>query len=120
MEEVKGAINNPFNSDWLENQIISQHSWKSFQQSKKIEEALALVSDKKLWEEISRLLNVDSEELKKRLNLIVDRRNKIAHEADIAPSSPGVVERWPIDEIMVEDILTFIQNIVTTIHKIIV
>src|SRR3989344_4457801 len=52
LEEVKNALSNPTSFSWLENEIYAQHSWKSFQQSKKIEESIALVSPKRLWYEV--------------------------------------------------------------------
>src|SRR3989344_4580778 len=60
LEEVKNAINNPSSFSWLENEVYSQHSWKSFQQSKKIEEAIALISPKRLWYELGIILKKDS------------------------------------------------------------
>ena len=51
------------------------------------------------------------------MNLIVDRRNKIAHEADMDPSYPGI--RWPIDEVMIENAIGFIEEIVEMIDQII-
>lgn len=49
--------------------------------------------------------------------LVVDRRNKIAHEADIDPSFPG--KRWPIDDVLVDDAISFIENIAETIYMIV-
>jgi hypothetical protein len=46
---------------------------------------------------------------KNRLALIVDRRNKIAHEADMDPTSPG--SRWPIDEVLVQDVIDTMEQI---------
>ena len=45
------------------------------------------------------------------LALIVDRRNKIAHEADMDPTSPG--SRWPIDELLVQDVIDGLEQIGT-------
>jgi hypothetical protein len=49
--------------------------------------------------------------------LIVDRRNKIAHQADIDPTL-GLGNRWNIDELMVGDVVNFIEQVVESIHQI--
>jgi hypothetical protein len=51
------------------------------------------------------------------LALIVDRRNKIAHEADIDPSFPG--QRWPIDRAMVDDMVSTVEATVEAIHAVV-
>jgi hypothetical protein len=43
-----------------------------------------------------------------------DRRNKIAHEADMDPSYPGA--RWPISETDVNKALDFIEQLCEAIH----
>ncbi|MDE5122675.1 MAG: hypothetical protein O4965_22525 [Trichodesmium sp. St19_bin1] len=48
---------------------------------------------------------------------MVERRNKIAHEADIDPSY-NIGERWPIDEDMVNDAVNFIEGVVHSIHQV--
>jgi len=68
---------------WLDYQIRYKNSFKSFQQANKIEEAMLLIIEKDIWEELSSFINQESKMLKNQLNLIVDRRNQIAHEADI-------------------------------------
>jgi len=116
LECVREAISNHSTFDWLENEIISRNSWKSFQQAEKVSEAIRLISDIDLWVEIASKLGKNYKDLKTRLNLIVDRRNKIAHEADMDPSYPGI--RWPIDEIMTEEAINFIEEIVETMDEI--
>ena len=54
---------------------------------------------------------------KQELNAIVDRRNKIAHEADIDPTF-NVDDRWPINEHLVNNAVTFIERVVEAIHNI--
>ena len=52
-------------------------------------------------------MGLPSTEIKQRLSLIVDRRNKIAHEADITLNIGG---RWMID--LVSDAIDFIETVV--------
>lgn len=56
-------------------------------------------------------------EVKQELSAIVDRRNKIAHEADIDPTY-GIGNRWNIDESQVNDAVNFIEQLVENIHQI--
>ncbi|MDJ0619190.1 MAG: HEPN domain-containing protein [Calothrix sp. MO_192.B10] len=58
-----------------------------------------------------------AKDIKQQLNLIVDRRNKIAHEADIDPTL-NLGEHWNIDESMVNDAVDFIEQVVENIHQI--
>jgi len=65
-----------------------------------------LVADLNLWEEVGKEMGKDTRDVKIGLNLIIDRRNCIAHEADIDPSYPD--SRWPINESMVDESIDFI------------
>ncbi len=54
-------------------------------------------------------------EVTETLKIIIDRRNKIAHEADM---QPGILqELWPINKNMVENNINFIKKIVELIHN---
>jgi len=100
---------------WLENEI--QQNYGSFFEPDKIAEAIRLISAKKLWEEVASKLNKPAKDIKSQLSIIVDRRNKIAHEADIDPSY-GIGSRWNIDENLVNDAVTFIEQLVENIHQV--
>ena len=54
---------------------------------------------------------------KQQLSAIVDRRNKIAREADIDPTF-GMGSRWYIDEVLVKDAVDFIEKVIESIHQI--
>ena len=109
-------INRLDNASWLENEIRESLGYKSFQQADKIAEALKYISSKRLWDEIAISTNKPARDIKQQLNSIVDRRNKIAHEADIDPTF-NIGSRWYIDEILVEDAVDFIQQLVESIHR---
>ena len=53
---------------------------------------------------------------KAQLCAIVDRRNKIAHAADLDPGNPG--ERWPIDRPLVEEVIDFIESTIRAIYEV--
>lgn len=115
---ARAGINAGQNIDsWLEDEIRQRHSYKSFQQQNAIADAVRLICDKKLWEEVSINMGRPAKDIKKELSRIVDRRNKIAHEADIDPSYP-IGDRWPIDELLVNEAVDFIEQVVESIHKI--
>ncbi len=120
------AISNSMNSKlsniaWVEREIRERHSYQSFQQPDKIAEGIRLISDKKFWDEVAHKMGKPNraKEIKQELSSIVDRRNKIAHEADIDPSY-NIGTRWPIDEIQVDSAINFIQQVVESIHQVIV
>lgn len=102
---------------WLEDEIRQRHSYKSFQQPDAIADAIRLICDKKLWEEVSINMGSPAQDIKRQLSQIVDRRNKIAHEADIDPAY-GIGDRWPIDELLVNEAVDFLEQVVESIHKI--
>jgi len=117
---ISHAVAYRLNSNtWLENEIRRQFSQRTFQQPEKIADAIRLISDKKLWDEIAIKMGRtvgDANQIKQQLSAIVDRRNKIAHEADIDPTY-GIGDRWPINEVYVKDTIDFIEHLVGCIHQ---
>lgn len=99
---------------WLEAEIRERHSFLSFQQPDKIADAIRHFTDVKLWQAVASSLGQDDSLIKSSLRLIVDRRNKIAHEADLDPSYPGT--RWPISEADATQSRQFIASLVRAIH----
>lgn len=108
---------NAIDDGWLIDVIHKKHSWQSFQSPEKIKEAISLIKTFHLWQEVSNILNLPLRDVTTRLSLIVDRRNKIAHEADMNPSTPGL--RWHIDVKDTENVVDFIDSIVRAIHALI-
>lgn len=102
---------------WLEEEIRIKHGWLSFQEPDKVADAIRLISSKQLWRELDVILKTSSGDAKKRLKSIVERRNKIAHEADMDPSAPGA--RWPISEADVHDALNSLEQIANAIFTLV-
>ncbi|QRX63859.1 hypothetical protein JS578_00920 [Dysgonomonadaceae bacterium zrk40] len=96
-------------SNTIASHIRQKHSWLTFHDPIKIADALRLISDKKVWEEVAPSFHISAGDLKIKLKLVVDRRNKIAHEADMDPSYPG--RKWPIDGQMLSDTINFISEL---------
>jgi hypothetical protein len=114
---IAGALSNPSTAQAIiEGEIRSRHSFLSFQHPDRIADAVRLFTEVKLWEEVGKQLGTTAKEIKTALLLIVDRRNKIAHEADIDPSYPG--QRWPIDSTLVERTLDKLEEIARAIFKV--
>jgi hypothetical protein len=111
------VLNRLNNTSWLEDEIRERLGYQSFQQPDKIADAIRLICDKKLWNEVAARLGRDAKDIKQQLSAIVDRRNKIAHEADIDPTF-GIGNRWNIDEVLVNDAVDFIEQVVESIHAI--
>lgn len=101
---------------WLGEAVREKHSWLSFQHPDKIADAIRLISSIKLWEEVGKELGLLAQDIRVRLELVVDRRNKIAHEADMDPTNPGF--RWPITDAMVSDALDFVERVAEAIFKV--
>lgn len=115
---ISSSIENRLNkASWLEDEVRDRLGYQSFQQPEKIADAIRLISDQKLWDEVAVILGKSAKEVKQQLSVIVDRRNKIAHEADIDPTF-GIGNRWNIDENQVNDAVNFIQQVVESIHQI--
>ena len=100
----------------LDAEIRSKHSFLSFQHPDRLADAVRLFSEVKLWEEVGKEMGLPAQVAKSSLILIIDRRNKIAHEADIDPSYPG--QRWPINIPLVEGIFDQIEAIGRAIFKV--
>ena len=105
------------NISWLESEIRENLGYQSFQQADKIADAIRYISDKKLWDEVATQMTKSAKDIKQQLNSIVDRRNKIAHEADIDPTF-NIGSRWNIDEVLVGDAVDFIEELVESIHQV--
>ncbi|WP_263975519.1 HEPN domain-containing protein [Leptolyngbya sp. 7M] len=112
---ASGVLNRLNNTSWLEDEIRERLGYQSFQQPDKIADAIRLISDKKLWDAVATRLGKSAKDVKQQLSAIVDRRNKIAHEADIDPTF-GIGSRWYIDEALVSDAVDFIEQVVESIH----
>lgn len=88
----------------------------SYQSPKSVEFALSLVDLKNIWYNIGKKLKIPAEDVKRELGLIVLRRNKIAHEADI--ENLVSMKKTDIERTDVETVIDFLNNIVLAIEQI--
>lgn len=105
-------------------EVRTRLSQVTYQYPDDIADGVRLISPCKLWNEVALKLgatattiSVHKEFLKKRLSLIVDRRNKIVHEGDLQPTVPRTP--WPISRADVTDVATFIHDIVSAIDGVV-
>lgn len=108
LDSVEQALASP-GCQWLEEEIRSQHGHLSFQHPDRLAEALRLVTSVDVWSSLASALARDSQAVKLQLKVIVDRRNKIAHEADVDPTPPRT--RYPIRRQDVEGSLDFLHDL---------
>ena len=104
-------------SAWFEMEIREKHGYLAFQHPDRIADAVRLFSPCELWSSVASQLGLTAQDVKTRLQLIVERRNKIAHEADLDPSYPG--SRWPISPSDATDAVDFIQDVCEAIHSVV-
>lgn len=86
----------------------------SYQSPKSVEFALGLINLRKVWKNIGDYIGKPTEEIKRKLGLIIQRRNKIAHEADI--DNFVSMEKTSIDRSDVYDVFSFLGRIVNAIE----
>lgn len=99
----------------FEADVRDRHSFLSFQQPDKIADAIRLFYEKPLWKKMAVRMARSEESIKTQLRLIVDRRNKIAHEADVDPSYPG--QRWPISRSDPVAAIDFVEALCEAIYS---
>ncbi len=106
-------------STWFETEIREKHGYLAFQHPDKIADAVRLFSSSELWPSVASQLGLTVQDVKTRLQLIVERRNKITHEADLDPSYSGIGIRWPIFRNDSVQAVEYIQNLCEAIHSIV-
>jgi hypothetical protein len=83
LDQALLGIATPDKTEWLDDSIRKQHSWQSFQRPDKVADAIRHISTIQLWDEVGNQLGMTAQQVKGKLDIIVDRRNKIAHQADM-------------------------------------
>ncbi len=91
---IVGSATSTISTSQFENEIRSQLSYQTFQQPDKYAEALRHAGVEDLWQKLGLSMGVAASDAKRQLALVIDRRNKIAHESDLDRSTPP--QKWPI------------------------
>jgi hypothetical protein len=105
-------------------EVRSKLSRMTYQLPEDIADGIRLISAIELWNEIALAKGATgaskaalAKSLKKDLSLIVERRNKIAHEGDLERTVPRTP--WPISRADVCYVAMFIEDLVRTIDAIV-
>lgn len=98
----------------LDGAIKRINSKDSYQSPRSIEYAMALLGVTNLWTRIAPSFGLSAADVKSKLSNIVRKRNQIAHESDI---NPATMTRYPILKADADDVLDFIDKLVTAIHS---
>ena len=105
-------------------EVRSRLGFSTFQNPEKIAEGIRLISDIGLWNEIASFQGATpatqanwAKAVKLELSLIVERRNKIAHEGDLQPGAPRIP--WAIHRADLQHVSTVIKGIVDALQGII-
>lgn len=115
---LRGITAGQGNEGWLDEEIRKKHGYQAFQHPDRIADAIRLFSSCTLWISVASALNLEVEDVKTELQLIVDRRNQIAHEADLDSRKPGGT-RFTISPSDTERIINFIQNVGEAIYVVV-
>lgn len=102
---------------FLEKYIRERNSRDSYQSPKTIEYALSILNIRTLWSQLAAPMGMTAQDIKNELSLIVDRRNKIAHEADL---NPLLGTKYPISITEINSVTTFIELLCEKIYEIII
>ncbi len=124
MMRIHGGTNISDRAMVFDLEVRTRLSRVTYQYPDDIAEGVRLISECRLWHEVSEELGptaagaaVKSEWLKKELSLIINRRNKIVHEGDLQPGIPRLP--WPITRSDVNYITGFIWELVEAIDNIV-
>ena len=115
-KRIVAEASEPVRLALVEEEIRRLHGFRTFQNAENISQALALIGVKSIWDKVGISLSISSSDVRTRLDIIVDRRNRIAHESDIDPIM-GIGMKYPIDHPMVQQAVDFLERIVKAIHS---
>jgi hypothetical protein len=103
---IPGAI--PPKEYLYEQMVFKKLKTISYQDPRNIADGLSHIWDEAhKWQTIAAGLGMDEEDVRKRMKLIVDRRNSIVHEADIDPS---VGIKYSINQKEADAVTSFIER----------
>jgi hypothetical protein len=124
LDRIRSAVTASDASAAFDLEVRTQLETQTFQDPDAIADAIRLISDKELWNEVALALGAtqatkiaQAKAIKKDLSLMVHRRNKIVHEGDLQPSAPRVP--WPISPADVGFVKSHVETIVLAIDAVV-
>jgi hypothetical protein len=111
-------------ADAVSDHVKAKWSNAALQNPRKISEALKLVTEENIWAKAAAQINewhhgrtaLTEQALKKKYSAITERRNKIAHDADLVDGS--LDQRRSITDAEVNDAIDWIERIALAIAKV--
>ena len=116
VKKLRSATSEDDRLSLFEQEIRRLHGFRTFQTAENISQALSHIGIKAIWDKVGNILGMNSADVRTQLNLIVDRRNRIAHESDIDPSL-GIGNKYPIDFLLVDSAVGFLDSVVHAVHQ---
>ena len=114
------AVSLPGSDVWLDAQIRDRLGHRTFQQPDDIADGIRLVSNVELWNSVAVQLQTTSRDVRDRIRLVVDRRNKIVHEADSNPTYGQIGMLWTLTATQTDDAVAFIESVAEAVHAVVV
>ena len=102
--------------EFLEAAIQEANAKDSYQSPVSIEYALQLINIKSIWKNCAEAMDMSAKDIKDELALIINRRNKIAHEADYN-NLTGC--KSPINREQTNKIIKFIEDFCESIYRVV-
>lgn len=102
----------------VEEEIRRLHGFRTFQSADNISQALAVIGIQAIWDKVGRALALPAADMRRQVDIIVDRRNRIAHEGDIDPTM-GVGTKYQIDHTMVAQSVSLLERVAGAIHDVV-
>jgi len=122
LDRIRRAISDAERTAAFDLEVRRQLGLQTFQEPDRVADALRLCSTVELWNAIAVKQGATEQNkvqaakaLKMQLAIIVGRRNKIAHEADLQPTVPKVP--WPISQSDLASVAAFIRSVVHAIDS---
>jgi hypothetical protein len=120
LDRIRNATDPSVSSAAFDLEVREKLSRLTFQDPEKIAEGVRLFSEIELWNEVALALGASPADkkksariLKRDLSLVIQRRNKIAHEGDLQPTASR--EPWVIKQSDVAYVADLIEKIVRAI-----
>lgn len=120
LQTMMMLIQNPMDIGPLDQEVRAHHSWQTFQRPDKVADAIRLITERPLWDDVGARLGMTAADVKTRLGAIVDRRDKIAHEADMDPTDPAGQDRWAMNESDASGAIDFVNLVGHAIFDLVV
>lgn len=119
---IDARHNNRLSRPWVQVKTSLQKRLlkETFQTSEQVANALAMAGVDKAWSKIAPELGEKPEDVKKRLDSLVHRRNQIVHEGDMKRASrPQRLKFNDIDHVKAQDSIDWVDTLIKAMDKVV-